>query len=64
MVTKYQTLEVGEETKLLKILIFEIAYVVQLTSKNLKSGSFFLASHAPRNYATAQGVTKWHPKYA
>ena len=42
----------------------EILYVIVDTRQNQKKTSFFLASHAPRNWATAPGVIPRGPKYA
>ena len=47
-----------------QIQLLEILYVLVHASQNQKKPSFFLASHAPRNWAIAPGVTPWGPKYA
>ena len=39
-------------------------YVVVDAEQNKKKPSFFLASHAPKNWAIALGVTPRGPKYA
>ena len=39
-------------------------YLLVDAEQNEKTPIFFLASHAPRNWAIALGVTPWGPKYA
>ena len=49
-----------------QIQFLEILYVLEETSQDQKKPkpSFFLASHAPWNWATAPGVIPRGPKYA
>ena len=47
-----------------KIPLLEMLYVVMDAEQNEKTPSFFLASHAPKNWAIALGVTPRGPKYA
>ena len=41
-----------------------LLYAVVDSEQNKKTPSFSLASHAPKKWAIALGVTPWGPKYA
>ena len=47
-----------------QIPLLEILYVLVYASQIQETPSFFLATHAPRNWSTAPGVIPRGPKYA